>query len=203
MATNKCRPIPPLSDTDVAHFWSKVDKRGPDECWPWMGCRVKHGQVHPDGYGTFFMRVLGKQVYFRANRIVYSIHHGEDLGDLLAMHTCDWPPCCNPAHILKGTNQDNAADREAKGRGVYVTGDKHGSRTHPERLARGDASPRRKHPESYGVGENHPHAKLTNADVAKIRSLWASGLYLQRELAVIYHISKANISMIVRQKRRK
>jgi hypothetical protein len=29
-------------------FWAKVEKRGPDECWPWLGGR--HGR---DGRGSF------------------------------------------------------------------------------------------------------------------------------------------------------
>ena len=31
-------------------------------------------------------------------------------------HTCDTPPCCNPKHLWIGTQQDNTADRTAKGR---------------------------------------------------------------------------------------
>lgn len=33
-------------------FWSKVDKRGPDECWPWKAAVRKKSQ----GYGAFWFQ---------------------------------------------------------------------------------------------------------------------------------------------------
>jgi hypothetical protein len=45
---------------------------------------------------------------------------GVDIGDLLIRHSCDNPPCVNPAHLSVGTHADNAADmvsRERQARG--------------------------------------------------------------------------------------
>jgi hypothetical protein len=87
-------------------FWPKVDVRGPKECWWWTACRL------PAGYGRF--SVNGRMVL--AHRYVYELVYGIDPGDLQVLHTCDNPSCCNPAHLFLGTQADNMADMEAKGR---------------------------------------------------------------------------------------
>lgn len=75
-----------------------------------------------------------------------------------ACHSCDNPPCCNPAHLFVGSQSANLADMRSKGRSA--TGDRHSSRTHPERVARGG---------------RHPQAKLTESDVLVIRARLAAG----------------------------
>jgi hypothetical protein len=82
-------------------FWEKVDMQGPDDCWEWTASTDR------DGYGKF---KAGKM--YQAHRIAYYLATNEDPGDLCVRHTCDNPPCCNPAHLRLGTNDDNAHDRE-------------------------------------------------------------------------------------------
>lgn len=90
---------------DEARYWSKVDRRGPDECWPWTAHSRK-------GYGL--MRVAG--VLLSAHRWAYERWIGPIPTGLQVCHSCDNPPCQNPAHWFLGTNDDNVADKMAKGR---------------------------------------------------------------------------------------
>ena len=87
-------------------FWSKVDVGEKSECWKWKGSRWK------SGYGRFTI----KQKAISAHRFIYEKLNGKILGNLVAMHTCDNPSCCNPNHIISGTRKDNAIDMMTKGR---------------------------------------------------------------------------------------
>jgi hypothetical protein len=97
------REIPPIEQ----RFWSRVDKRRPDECWPWTAGKDR------DGYG----QIAGpdnKQL--KAHRLSYAMHAGQFPTDLNVLHRCDNPSCVNPGHLFLGTAKDNVADRMAKGR---------------------------------------------------------------------------------------
>ena len=74
------------------------------------------------------------------------------------------------SHLFLGTDADNAADREAKGRRV------------PPR------------------GMAHRNAKVVDADVINIRSRYAAGGVTQQALADEYGVDQAEISRIVHRK---
>ena len=86
-------------------FWSKVNRRGPDDCWEWMNSGT---------YGHFY---IGKGQARPAHRIAYELTYGDIPVGLCVCHHCDNPPCCNPTHLFVGTVQDNMRDKVAKGRG--------------------------------------------------------------------------------------
>lgn len=95
-------------------FWSKVDKRGPDDCWPWMACKT------PAGYGQF----TGGGSRRIAHRISFELAYETVLpSDSFVCHTCDNPQCVNPAHLMAGTHTDNMRDMHNKSR--HMHGDKH------------------------------------------------------------------------------
>lgn len=100
--------------TTFATFWERVDQSGgPEACWPWTGRRQSKRADGAGGYGCFIRG--GKTVY--SHRWALELTLGRPLGPrMLACHTCDNPPCCNPAHLFEGTFTDNFRDAVAKGR---------------------------------------------------------------------------------------
>jgi len=87
-------------------FWSHVDKRGPDECWPWTASLQEHG------YGQFN---VDDNYIVRAHRFSYELHYGP-LNGRHALHSCDNPKCVNPKHLFRGTHYSNMKDMTEKGR---------------------------------------------------------------------------------------
>lgn len=88
------------------NFWAYVDRGGPDVCWVWKGSKL------PSGYGRVSWQ--GKTTY--AHRVAHLLAHGAIPAGMCVCHHCDNPPCCNPSHLWLGTQQDNMADRDRKGR---------------------------------------------------------------------------------------
>lgn len=81
-------------------FWNQVDIRGDNDCWEWQGRRT------PWGYGY-----NGRYAHRRSYLWTYG---SIDLPCIC--HSCDNPPCVNPAHLFEGTYSDNTQDSIAKGR---------------------------------------------------------------------------------------
>lgn len=81
----KIQPTPEL----LERFWSKVDRKGPDECWNWTA------YLNDDGYGYF--KLNGMPLY--AHRVVIVLE-GRRLPDKkLVHHTCQNSACVNPKHL--------------------------------------------------------------------------------------------------------
>jgi hypothetical protein len=90
-------------------LWEKVDRRGPDECWNWLGAISTHG------YGE--IRINQPRTMVLAHRLVYELCIGPIPENMLVCHRCDHKICCNPNHLFLGTSQDNIDDMWQKGRG--------------------------------------------------------------------------------------
>lgn len=87
-------------------FWSKVDKKGPEDCWQWKAA------IRPDGYGTF--RYNKKMV--AAHRLSWELTHNCSPGEMHVLHKCDNKKCVNTNHLFLGTRSDNMKDMVSKDR---------------------------------------------------------------------------------------
>ena len=76
------------------------------------GCLEWQPPVDKDGYGHIC--VYGKVV--GVHRLAWELAYGPISGGLHVLHHCDNPPCCEPTHLFLGTQADNNADRNMKGR---------------------------------------------------------------------------------------
>ena len=138
-------------------LWKQVIKSdGPSDCW-----------ILPEASRDQFT-AFG--VHTDAKRLAW----GEPIiKGLCVCHICDNPRCMRnddigtytipgdtsgktfprKGHLWLGTAADNSADMVAKGRSAV--GERHSSRTHPERVPRGDRNGSRTHPENIKRGDEH------------------------------------------------
>ncbi len=183
MAKIQHRPLPALTEKEIARFWSKVDKCGPDECWLWTG--TLYDKDPKDRYPHFHVWRDGRIINLRGARVLWLIVTGEDPGELLVRHDCDNPPCVNPRHLQLGTALDNNRDRAKRNRNRDQWGDRNSSRLHPESIPR---------------GARRGSAKLTDEFVREIRVMVGAGI-TQRAVARQVGVSQGIISEIVNRAR--
>jgi HNH endonuclease len=91
----------------IERFWAKVERRIADECWPWTA------SLNSNGYGRF---KLASYEQVTASRVALAVTTGVEPEGMHALHSCDNPRCCNPAHLRWGTTQDNMRDKIERGR---------------------------------------------------------------------------------------
>jgi hypothetical protein len=86
----------------VTLFWIKVERRGEKECWPWTGA------IDRNGYGR--LRRMGKGI--KAHQMAWTLARGPIPKGLVIRHlvTCRTKRCCNPEHLLIGTQAENVQD---------------------------------------------------------------------------------------------
>ena len=143
-------------------FWIKVDRSGGAEaCWTWLGSIRA-------GYGA----TSYKGTPMRAHRLAWLLTHGSLPPDAVLRHSCDNKACCNPAHLIPGTQLENIADMVD--RGLLKKGQNRGSK--------------------------NGRAKLTYEAAECIRRAYGLGLS-QDMIAEIFNVSQNAVSQIVNFKR--
>jgi hypothetical protein len=150
-----------------------VKRSSKDACWTWKAAKGARG------YGSFRIgyHTIG------AHRVALALKL-KRLPSGIACHTCDNPSCCNPSHLYDGTDATNQLDKKLRGRAA--SGHRHGSKTHPERIPR---------------GERNGMAKLTDMEREKIHTLYATGRWTQQQLALRFGIRQPSVSAIIRRRR--
>lgn len=108
---------PYVKGTLEERFWSKVDKRGPDDCWPWTAGASRSGRREVY-YGSLSEGAFRGRTW-RANRLALILktapvdcprdpdesfvdwvrRANRVYADMEAAHTCDFSLCCNGAHL--------------------------------------------------------------------------------------------------------
>lgn len=109
-----------LTPDHIRNFWNKVDRRGPDECWPWTGWRNHFG------HGRF--EVAGQKLLASHLALILTGQPRPSSPGDNALHgdTCTTAACVNPAHLRWGTQKENCDDRERLGRRAPARGERHG-----------------------------------------------------------------------------
>jgi hypothetical protein len=96
---------------DEARLLMKIDRRGPNECWPWLG------GGSGDGYGQIRIKGAAR----RAHIVMYEMTRGPIPEGFILDHTCHKPSecdggdtcphrlCCNPDHVEVTTREHNTS----------------------------------------------------------------------------------------------
>lgn len=104
----------------------------------------------------------------RAHRLAFQLVKGPIPEGLSILHSCDNPPCCNPAHLTAGTTKENVQDAISKGRW------------------------------SNRQGMNAGTSKLTDSQVKEIRTLHDGSRGSMARLAKQFNVCKSSVSQILR-----
>ncbi|MDY3555321.1 HNH endonuclease signature motif containing protein [Gemmata sp. JC717] len=102
------------------------------------------------------------------HRMAFELRCGEIPDGMCVLHRCDVRRCINPDHLFLGTLADNNRDTMQK------------DRTDDRR------------------GEKNTQVKFTDEQVKQMRSMYASGLFSQRQIASTFKASQQHVSQIVR-----
>lgn len=89
-------------------LWARVRKT--ETCWIWEGSRnaLGYGNIGRGGRGAGNVST---------HRAAWELTYGSVPDGKYLLHSCDNPPCCNPAHLRLGTAVENNAEWMVRGKG--------------------------------------------------------------------------------------
>lgn len=102
------KPIPVLTAEQQERLWKHIDRRGPTECWPWLG---GYTQVRPtkSRYGIWH---VNNSTHLRPYRVTYTLLRGPIPDGLTLDHVAERCQlgglCCNPWHLDAVSFGENA-----------------------------------------------------------------------------------------------
>jgi hypothetical protein len=101
----------PESEKYKQRLTDKVEVDPQTDCWLFTGA------IASNGYGHISYR--GRDEYAHRLAAVLYLNYVLD-SPLYVLHLCDTPPCCNPEHLVIGTQKDNMRQAAERGRmGAY------------------------------------------------------------------------------------
>lgn len=117
-------------------------------CWLWQGTTNGYG------YGIFLMP---GEIPVRAHRYSYEFFRGKKIpAGKIVMHSCDNPPCVNPAHLRVGTKDENNKDTGNKRRHNYGLDHWNGRLSNAQVAAiRKSTKSTKELSEKYGIAYSH------------------------------------------------
>lgn len=87
-------------------IWRRVDTRGNDDCWEWLGAK------NQSGYGVITKAKSGGGS--TATRVFWETYYGELHKDIHVGHTCANRGCMNPMHLYTTTRSENIKESVAR-----------------------------------------------------------------------------------------
>lgn len=114
---------------------------------------------------------IGGYKTFLAHRVSFYIEHGFSPDN--CNHTCDNRLCVNPRHLYSGTQSDNVQDMLKRNKTLR---------------------------KNLCIATAKRHGKISENDVPKIRSAYASGDHSYDDIAAMFQVSKTTIYCIVIRK---
>ncbi len=84
---------------------SKVSVNPYNQCWEWKNKLGKSGHGFINGRARTF---LGEKTAHRASYVIFK---GPIPNNMVVRHQCNNAKCCNPEHLILGTQRENMADK--------------------------------------------------------------------------------------------